>query len=118
VADILGLRLSGFIAWWLWRTIYLAKLPTFEKKLRVALRWALDFAFRRDVTQHVTLHSLDRVGQLLANVRQHPLTSQSAPSTGDSAGDAGCRAGEREGLSASIPGAVLPGLRKQPASIF
>lgn len=80
VADILGLRLSGFLAWWLWRTIYLAKLPTFEKKLRVALRWSLDFAFRRDVTQHVTLHGLDRVGQLLANVRQDSVIPRSAAS--------------------------------------
>jgi len=74
VAEILGLRVSGFLAWWLWRTIYLAKLPTFAKKLRVALRWTLDFAFRRDLAQHVTLHGIDRLSQLVAYVRQHPLT--------------------------------------------
>jgi NADH dehydrogenase len=34
VANILGINFSGFIAWWLWRTIYLSKLPRFEKKLR------------------------------------------------------------------------------------
>jgi NADH dehydrogenase len=73
VAEIFGLRLSGFVAWWLWRTIYLAKLPTLEKKLRVALRWTLDFAFPRDLTQHVTLHGIDRVTQLLADVRKHPI---------------------------------------------
>jgi NADH dehydrogenase len=72
VANVLGLRLSGFLAWWLWRTIYLAKLPTFEKKLRVALRWTLDFAFPRDLTQHVTVHGIERVTQLLAYVRQQP----------------------------------------------
>ena len=31
VAEIFGLRFSGFIAWWLWRTIYLMKLPGFER---------------------------------------------------------------------------------------
>jgi NADH dehydrogenase FAD-containing subunit len=36
-ARILGINFSGFVAWWLWRTIYLLKLPRFEKKLRVAL---------------------------------------------------------------------------------
>jgi hypothetical protein len=66
VADIFGLRLSGFLAWCLWRTVYPAKLPTFEKKLRVALLWTLDFAFPRDLTRHVTLHGIDRVNQLLA----------------------------------------------------
>jgi NADH dehydrogenase len=36
VAQILGVNFSGFIAWFLWRTIYLTKLPRLEKKLRVA----------------------------------------------------------------------------------
>jgi NADH dehydrogenase len=85
VADILGLRLSGFLAWWLWRTIYLVKLPTFEKKLRVVLRWTLDFAFSRDLTQHVTLHGIDRVGQRLAYVRQHPVIPRPAGSATSSA---------------------------------
>ena len=30
VAEILGFRFAGFFAWWLWRTIYLMKLPSFE----------------------------------------------------------------------------------------
>jgi NADH dehydrogenase len=37
--------MSGVIAWWLWRTIYLAKLPRFERKLRVGLHWTLDLFF-------------------------------------------------------------------------
>ena len=45
VANILGLHVSGLVAWWLWRTIYLMKLPRFEKKLRVALSWTLDLFF-------------------------------------------------------------------------
>ena len=35
VAVIYGVQLSGFIAWILWRGIYLAKLPTFSRKLEV-----------------------------------------------------------------------------------
>jgi NADH dehydrogenase len=85
VAEVFGMRLSGFLAWLLWRMIYLAKLPTFEKKLRVALRWTLDFAFSRDFTQHVTLHGMDRVGQLLAYVRQHPVIPRPANSATSSA---------------------------------
>jgi NADH:quinone reductase (non-electrogenic) len=48
VANILGLKFSGFIAWWLWRTIYLSKLPRLEKKIRVALDWTLDICFSKD----------------------------------------------------------------------
>jgi NADH dehydrogenase len=51
VANILGFKFSGFAAWWLWRTIYLAKLPRLEKKVRVALDWTLDVLFAKDLVQ-------------------------------------------------------------------
>jgi len=57
VAQILGLRFSGFAAWFLWRTIYLAKLPRLEKKLRVALDWTLDLVFSKDLVQFATTRS-------------------------------------------------------------
>jgi len=49
VAEIMGLRFSGFIAWWMWRTIYLAKLPGLDRKLRVLIDWTLDLFFPRDI---------------------------------------------------------------------
>ncbi|HWT03748.1 MAG TPA: NAD(P)/FAD-dependent oxidoreductase [Pyrinomonadaceae bacterium] len=57
VARILGVNFSGFVAWWLWRTVYLSKLPRFEKKLRVALDWTLDLIFTKDLVQFLTIHS-------------------------------------------------------------
>jgi NADH dehydrogenase len=51
VANIMGVNFSGFIAWWMWRTIYLSKLPRLEKKLRVALGWSLDLFFAKDLVQ-------------------------------------------------------------------
>jgi NADH dehydrogenase len=38
VASIFGIRFSGFIAWWLWRTIYLSKLPAPKPQGRSRLR--------------------------------------------------------------------------------
>jgi NADH dehydrogenase len=55
VANILGVNFSGFVAWVLWRTIYLSKLPRFEKKVRVALDWLLDLVFSKDLVQFQTL---------------------------------------------------------------
>jgi NADH dehydrogenase len=49
VANVLGVNFSGFLAWWLWRTIYLAKLPRLERKVRVALDWTLDLLFSKDL---------------------------------------------------------------------
>jgi NADH dehydrogenase len=49
VARIFGFNFSGFFAWWMWRTIYLSKLPGLDKKVRVAFDWTLDLLFPKDV---------------------------------------------------------------------
>lgn len=49
VAEVFGFKFSGFIAWWMWRTIYLSKLPGMDRKLRVLIDWTLDFFFPRDI---------------------------------------------------------------------
>jgi NADH dehydrogenase len=50
VAEIGGRHFSGFLAWWMWRTIYLAKLPGLSRKLRVMVDWTLELFFSRDVS--------------------------------------------------------------------
>lgn len=50
VANILGFQMSGFPAWFLWRTLYLSKLPGWERRLRVVIDWTLDLFFPRDIT--------------------------------------------------------------------
>jgi NADH dehydrogenase len=57
VANVFGFNFSGFLAWWMWRTIYLSKLPRFEKKVRVALDWTLDLFFSKDLVQFQTLRA-------------------------------------------------------------
>ncbi len=51
VAVIYGIRLSGIIAWFLWRGIYLAKLPTFSRKLEVAMSWACSMPFPPNIVE-------------------------------------------------------------------
>ena len=58
VANVFGLNFSGFLAWWLWRTIYLFKLPRLEKKVRVALDWTLDLCFAKDFACVTARHPL------------------------------------------------------------
>jgi NADH:ubiquinone reductase (H+-translocating) len=50
-AEIKGLRFSGFVAWLLWRAIYLHKLPGWERKLRVLGSWLIGELFPRDIVQ-------------------------------------------------------------------
>jgi NADH dehydrogenase len=57
--QLLGLRLTGFIAWLVWRTLYLGKLVGFGSKLRVALDWSLDLFIERSTSQiHVSRAAL------------------------------------------------------------
>jgi NADH dehydrogenase len=56
-AEIKGVRFSGLSAWLLWRAVYLAKLPGFERKVRVLVDWVLELFFPRDTVQTVDLDS-------------------------------------------------------------
>lgn len=49
VASVFGWNFSGRFAWFLWRTIYLFKLPRLDRKVRVVLDWTLDLFFPRDL---------------------------------------------------------------------
>ena len=43
--------LTGFPAWFLWRTYYLARLPGIDRRLRVTFDWTLNMLFPRDTAE-------------------------------------------------------------------
>ena len=51
VADLRGLKLTGFPAWFLWKIIYMLKLPTLASRFRVTLDWTVELFFERDVSE-------------------------------------------------------------------
>jgi NADH dehydrogenase len=51
VADLMGMKLTGFPAWLLWKTIYMLKLPTLATRVRVVLDWTVELFFERDVSE-------------------------------------------------------------------
>jgi NADH:ubiquinone reductase (H+-translocating) len=55
-AEIKGFKFSGFFAWFLWRTLYLSKLPGLERKVRVVSDWTIELFFPRDIVQTIELH--------------------------------------------------------------
>ncbi len=69
VASIFGFKFSGFIAWWMWRSVYLAKLPRMVKKLRVLTAWTLDLLFGRDIEQMITLRDVEELSERWARIR-------------------------------------------------
>lgn len=60
VADLFGLHLSGFLAWFVWRGVYLFKLPSFGRKLQVGFDWASLLVFPRDLA-YVQTEQTERV---------------------------------------------------------
>ncbi len=51
IATFLGMNISGFWAWLIWRNVYLSKIPTLDKKIRVFLDWTIDLFFDRDISR-------------------------------------------------------------------
>jgi NADH:ubiquinone reductase (H+-translocating) len=60
VADLFGLHLSGFLAWFVWRGVYLFKLPTWGRRVQVGFDWASLLVFPRDLAA-VRVEQTDRV---------------------------------------------------------
>lgn len=51
IASISGMNIYGILAWWIWRTVYLRKIPKFNKRLRILLDWTADLIFDRDISR-------------------------------------------------------------------
>ena len=51
IATFMGMNISGFWAWLIWRNVYLSKISTLDKKVRVFLDWTIDLFFDRDISR-------------------------------------------------------------------
>jgi len=63
------MNFSGFIAWFLWRSVYLIKLPRLAKKTRVALSWLLEMIFSKDLEQMLTLRDVELISRIATSLR-------------------------------------------------
>ena len=48
---VYGINIHGFLAWWVWRTYYLMRMPHWSRRLRVVIDWTIALFFRNDVVQ-------------------------------------------------------------------
>ena len=51
IASFFGINIAGFVAYLLWRNLYLSKIRSSDKKFRVWLDWTLDLFFKRDISR-------------------------------------------------------------------
>ncbi|MGH8285007.1 MAG: NAD(P)/FAD-dependent oxidoreductase [Steroidobacteraceae bacterium] len=68
VAEIFGLKLSGFVAWLMWRGLYLLRIPTFARKSRLFLEWNWAMFFPPDIA-HLGYRRTQRRVTTAATVR-------------------------------------------------
>jgi len=52
IAEVMGMKITGFWAWILWRNYYLTKMPNIEKRIRVWLDWNIDLFSRVDISRY------------------------------------------------------------------
>ena len=83
VAMMFGFKFSGFLAWAMWRTVYLLKLPRLTKKLRVVTGWTLDLLFGREIEQLITVRDvqalIDRLARMRAATKGRPVEQTPDP---------------------------------------
>lgn len=68
---VYGINIHGFVAWWVWRTYYLLRMPHWSRRLRVVIDWTIALFFRNDVVQL----DITRGNQLPAPPRPEPSPS-------------------------------------------
>jgi NADH dehydrogenase len=62
VGLVFGVKVSGFLAWFLWRGVYLSKMPTLARKIQIAFDWAWQLFFPRDIVE-LDLRQTERLGR-------------------------------------------------------
>jgi NADH dehydrogenase len=56
VAQVYGIKLKGFPAWFMHRTYHMSRVPTLARKLQVLVDWTQAFFFRREIVSLWSIH--------------------------------------------------------------
>ena len=51
VGKVYKFKIRGFIAWWVWRTYYLFRMPRWNRRFRIMLDWTISLLFKNDIVQ-------------------------------------------------------------------
>jgi NADH dehydrogenase len=112
VAELYGVRFSGFVAWWLWRSAFLVKIPSLAQKIKVGLDWAWELAFPRDLSHFRPARSEPvsqahyAAGDVVATAT-HPLKALYSIDRGEAEIAIPCEHGELHPIHALRAGSVV-----------
>jgi len=51
MGQVFGIRIRGFIAWWVWRTYYLFQMPRWNRRVRIMIDWTISLFFHNDIVE-------------------------------------------------------------------
>jgi NADH dehydrogenase len=83
VGEIRGIKVSGFFAWFLWRSYYLLQLPSLERRIRVAVDWALELFLAHDVIEINMRRTRTRPGEEIGEIEGEPVSVGARPDVND-----------------------------------
>lgn len=83
VGEVRGIKVSGLIAWLLWRSYYLLRLPSVERRVRVALDWTLELFLAHDVVEINMRRTRMRPGEAIGEVEGEPVSLGARPPATD-----------------------------------
>jgi NADH dehydrogenase len=83
VGEIRGIKVSGFIAWFLWRSYYLLQLPSLERRIRVAVDWTLELFLAHDVVEINMRRTRTRPGEEVGEIEGEPVSVGTRPDVHD-----------------------------------
>lgn len=79
VGEVRGIKVSGFLAWFLWRGYYLLRLPSLERRVRVAIDWTLELFLGHDVIGINMRRTRTRPGEPVGEVEGEPVSVGTRP---------------------------------------
>ncbi len=83
VGDVLGVKVSGLLGWFLWRSYYLLRLPTLDRRIRVAIDWTLDLILKHDIVEIGVRRTRARPGEMPGELPGEPVSIGARPETND-----------------------------------
>jgi NADH:quinone reductase (non-electrogenic) len=83
VGDVLGVKVSGLLGWFLWRGYYLLRLPTLDRRIRVAIDWTLDLILKHDIVEIGVRRTRARPGETPGELAGEPVSIGARPETPD-----------------------------------
>jgi NADH dehydrogenase len=83
VGEVLGVKVSGLLGWFLWRSYYLLRLPTIDRRVRVVIDWTLDLILQPDIVQISMRRTRTRPGEQVGEMPGEPVSIGARPDASD-----------------------------------